>query len=89
MISLAKRKFGAPQDSNLRHTRPVKVRQTLRRIERDLDELEIQRPSGDLRGETFGPRSRGSEVITSAPGRSANGPPETVAQPRPYRNQYG
>lgn len=36
-------------------TRPVKVRQTLRRIERDLDELEIQRPSDDLRGETLWP----------------------------------
>ena len=46
-------------------TLPVKVRQMLKRIEDDLDELDIERPSDDLRGEALWPAIRrlGNEYL--------------------------
>lgn len=53
LVDLERQAELAPQ-----RTLPVKVRQTLRRIEDDLEELDIEQPSDDVQGEDLWPTTR-------------------------------
>lgn len=60
MLNIARELVGLEQQVGLapQRTLPVKVRQTLRRIEDDLAEFDIEPPSEDVRGENLWPTVR-------------------------------